>query len=197
MKITKLTAQVKNKDRVNVFIDGVYEFSLTLNELLEYKLKVGKELDNSEISLLKKVSANGKLKTQTIDWLLRRPHSEKELTSYLKKKNIDSHEISDIVELMQLRKYQNNQTFTYWWIEQRLASNKSKKYITQELLGKGIKRQDIEDVFSQFNFTEEDQIKKLVNKKNLLKKYPDHQKLIGYLLRQGFGYDSIKSFMNR
>lgn len=197
MQITKLATQVKNTDRVNVFIDGIYEFSLSLNELLEHKLKVGQELDSSQIELLKKVSTKGKLKTQTIDWLFRRPHSEQELVSYLKRKKVDSNEISEIVELMKARKYQDNNSFTIWWIDQRLSSNKSKKYITQELLTKGIKRSEIEDAFKKFSLSEEKQIENLVKKKNLTKKYPDEQKLVTYLLRQGFSYDSIKNFMNR
>ena len=45
MTITKISAQVKNPDRVSIYIDGVYSLSLNLDQLLVEKLKFGLELD--------------------------------------------------------------------------------------------------------------------------------------------------------
>ncbi|MDQ5958652.1 MAG: regulatory protein, partial [Patescibacteria group bacterium] len=89
MKITKLSVQVKNTDRVNVFIDNKYTLSLTLNQILEQKLKVGLELDQSDVNILQKLSQDGKVRARALEWVLLRPHSQKELKQYLQKKQID------------------------------------------------------------------------------------------------------------
>ena len=42
--ITALTAQVRNADRVNVFIDGTYDFSLDVAQVVDCGVKVGRML---------------------------------------------------------------------------------------------------------------------------------------------------------
>ena len=44
MKITALKQQIKNPERVSIFVDEKYAFSLSLDELVKYKLKNGDEL---------------------------------------------------------------------------------------------------------------------------------------------------------
>ena len=61
MKITALKQQIKNPERVSFFIDAKYEFSLSLNELVKYKLKTGEELTAADVKKYKKISADGKI----------------------------------------------------------------------------------------------------------------------------------------
>ena len=86
MRITAIKQQVKNPERVSIFVDGRYEFSLSLDELLQQKLKNGQELDLADVKRLKKVSDDGKLRTRALEWLLGRPHSTRELKDYLYRK---------------------------------------------------------------------------------------------------------------
>ena len=46
MKITTIKQQVKNPERASIFVDGKYSFSLSLNELVAEKLKIGQEIDD-------------------------------------------------------------------------------------------------------------------------------------------------------
>ena len=78
MKITAIKAQQKNPDRVSVFADGTYVFSLTIDQVLQTGLKRGIEIGQAELDTYKKLSADGKLKARTYEWLLGRPHSTKE-----------------------------------------------------------------------------------------------------------------------
>ena len=68
MKITKLTAQIKNPDRINVFGDGKYVFSLDIAQITELNVRVGRELDPGDVKFLLKESEFGKyyLKALTI-----------------------------------------------------------------------------------------------------------------------------------
>ena len=89
MKITSIKQQVKNDSRVSIFVDGKYSFSLTLDQLLEEKIKKDDEIDESRLKKLKKLSDEGKLKTRSMEWLMNRPHSTKEFSDYLYRKKSD------------------------------------------------------------------------------------------------------------
>ena len=85
-RVTDLKQALKDKNRINVYIDGEFEFSLDLSQVVDFGLKIGKILTAKEISDLKSASEFGKLYNSTLAWLLSRPHSEKELKTYLKEK---------------------------------------------------------------------------------------------------------------
>ncbi len=192
MKITKITGQIKNPDRANIFIDGTYSFSLTLSQVIDNKVKVGLELDEAELNVLKKISDYGKLKMRTIEWLYIRPRSSQELRMYLKKKNVDTEDSTKLINEISKLGYQDDFRFTTWWVEQRKAKNKSNRFISNELRSKGIDSGTISDALNDSGETDEARMINLINKKNLLQKYPEKQKLVTYLMRQGFSYDVIK-----
>ena len=105
MKITKLTSQIKNPDRVNVFIDTKYSFSLTLNQLLEQKVKVGTELTERDIKRLTKLSEDGKLRARALEWVLLRPRYAREIKKYLQKKGVEQALIDAILVDFAEKKY--------------------------------------------------------------------------------------------
>ncbi len=193
MKITKISAQVKNPDRVSIYIDGVYSLSLNLDQLLVEKLKVGLELDESRVEQLKKLSTIGKIRMRTIEWLYIRPRSEKELVTYLKKKQLSDEDTTVLIKDMQDKEYQNDLKFAIWWRDQRLLKNKSKRYIAQELRLKGLDTVTVNNVMLELD--DKQSLADLIDKKRLLTKYPDRQKLALYLMRQGFDYPLIKEYL--
>lgn len=85
-QITDLRQAVKDKTRINVFINNKFRFSLTLEELTDAKLKVGQELTDEEITELQTLSDFGKLYQRELEYALTRPHSEKEVRDHLKNK---------------------------------------------------------------------------------------------------------------
>jgi len=89
MKITSIKQQVKDPERVSIFVDGKYSFSLNLSELVSQKLKNNQELSEADIKRLRKISEDGKLKARALNWLLMRPHSEREFRDYLKRKKAE------------------------------------------------------------------------------------------------------------
>lgn len=193
MLITKISQQVKNPDRANIFVDGKYSFSLNLNQVLETKIKVNLELNDADLKKLKKLSDDGKLKMRALEWLTLRPHSKKELTDYLKRKKLDKEQIEIFVKDFQKMGYQNDENFTKWWVDQRLNKQKSFRFIRQELISKGIPREQTDEILGEFS--EKELLKKLIIKKRKLTKYQDDKKLNEYLLRQGFNYSLVKELL--
>jgi hypothetical protein len=97
MKITSIKQQVKNAERVSVFVDGKYTFSLSLDELLAHKLKTNDELGAHDVKKFKKISADGKLRARALEWLMSRPRSEREFRDYLYRKKAETEQIENLV----------------------------------------------------------------------------------------------------
>lgn len=85
-KITELKLAVRDKNRVNVFLGSEFAFSLDIAQVVDFGLKVGQKLSDKEIKELERASEFGKLYTNTLEWVLTRPHSVKETRDHLKKK---------------------------------------------------------------------------------------------------------------
>ena len=87
-KITDLRVGVRDENRVNVFLDGKFAFSLTIEQVADFKLKRGSILSEAEISKIQKASDFGKLFQRSLEYALSRPHSEREIRDYLKRKKM-------------------------------------------------------------------------------------------------------------
>ena len=87
-KVTDLRVGVRDENRVNVFLDGKFAFSLTIQQVSDFKLKRGSILSEDEISKIQKASDFGKLFQRSLEYALSRPHSEKEIRDYLKRKKM-------------------------------------------------------------------------------------------------------------
>ena len=102
MKITNIKQGVKNLNRVNIFIDGKYNFSLDIAQLVDFKLKVGQEITETELAEYQQASDFGKLYQRTLEWVLIRPRSVKETREYLyrfdNKKRVESSFCSCIIQ---------------------------------------------------------------------------------------------------
>lgn len=192
MIITNLKSGVKNPNRVNVFVDSEYAFSLDISQVVDLKIKVGREISEEELLDFKKASEYGKLYQRALEWVLLRPRSEKEVNDYLYKKiyekKLDKNYINSIVEKLKERKYLNDVKFAEWYVENRFVKKGvSKKRLKMELMKKGISQETIEEVLEKRN--DEEEILKMVAKKR--GKYTD-EKLVAYLVRQGFSYSEVK-----
>lgn len=193
MIVSAIKQQVKNPNRVNVFIDGKYTFSLSLDELLAERLKKDQQIDEARLKVLKKLSADGKLRTRTLEWLLNRPHSTRELRDYLYRKKADPALTEKLVKEFAARKYLNDEAYGHWLVELRKRAGKSNRAIRAELFKKGLSRQIADEVLATKTNGEEERLKKLIAKKQRLPRYrSDPQKLAKYLVNQGFDWSLVK-----
>jgi len=204
MKITSISVQQRDKNRVNVSIDGKYRFSLDLSQVTELGIKTGNEYTEAELADLENESQFGKLYMRALEYSLMRPHSQYELSQYLYRKTRDtrtkegsirkgvSKVLTERVYARIIEKgYVNDEAFARYWIENRqLRKGISKRKLQAELASKGVDRSIVESLLSETERTDEDELQKIIEKK--AGRYDDEQKLVAYLARQGFSYDDIK-----
>ena len=205
MKITSIGIQARDKNRVNVSVDGKYRFSLDVFQLGSLGIKVGAEYDEAEIVALEQESRFGKLYARALDYCFMRPHSSKEVRDYLYRKTMPTRtktgELKEgvsvelttrVFDRLVEKGYINDQAFARGWIENRsLTKGASRRKLSAELSAKGIDRSITEQLLGETERTDADELQKVILKKR--SRYPDEQKLIAYLARQGFSYDDIKS----
>ena len=212
MKITDISIQAKNADRVNVSIDGKFRFSLDIYQVGQLGIKVGKEYDESEIAEIENESAFGKLYSRALEYCLMRPHSAREVKDYLWRKTratkyktrdgqIKEREGASELNATRTfnrlaeRGYIDDEKFAKFWVENRnLTKGTSRRKLTAELRAKGVEGSIIESIFADSDRSDEDELRKVLAKKR--SKYADEQKLVAYLARQGFSYDDIKTALS-
>jgi regulatory protein len=219
MKVTKISQQVKRPDRYSIYIDEKYYFSLNEYQLAGSGLRVGKELTEDELQEFANESQFGKAYERTLNYVMIRPRSEKEIKDYLTrtymypkpksyvnkktgervflKQEVDKASVQQIIDRVTQRLtdkgYIDDEKFTKSWVQSRMMHKKpSKRKLEQELYAKGIDQTIIATVLQNEELNEKSNMLKLVNKKRKLVRYQDDQRLIAYLLRQGFNYEDIK-----
>jgi regulatory protein len=197
MKVTAIKAAVKTPGRFNVFIDGEYSFSLNESQILETGIRLNKEYSKAEIKNLKNDSEFGKAYARALDYIVRRPRSEKEIRDYAFRKKWEPRTRDQVIKKLLSTGYLNDEKFAESWVRNRaLGKPISERKLRLELRQKGVELEIIEKVLkTQEYFNEEKALKKLIEKKR--RQYDDEKKLINYLLRQGFGYSDIKSELKR
>ena len=188
LKITDIRQAVKNENRVNVFVNGKYSFSLDIAQVVDLHVKKGMVISGEQLEEFKKASEFGKLYQRTLEWSLTRPHSEREVNDYLYKKiyerKLDKNYIGLIIEKLKAKRYVDDEAFARWYVENRFVKKGiSRKKLSMELMKKGVAREIIDTVLDLRN--DEEEIKKIIAKKRA--KYDD-DKLIAYLCRQGFDF---------
>lgn len=194
MKITAIKAQVKNPERVSVYVDEKYAFSLNHTQLLEQRLRTGLEIDQLRLDELKHVSEQGKAYERALNYVMIRPRSVREMQQYAKRKQWSPEDTQLIIDKLITRGYLNDRAFARSWVESRkLTKNYSSRKLKLELKQKGVADGVISETFETAEYNEQAALKALVTKKRKLSRYKnDPQKLMQYLARQGFDYDDIK-----
>ena len=194
-RITDLRQGVKNENRVNVFVNGKYSFSLDISQVVDFHLKKGLEISAEQLEEYKKASEFGKLYQRTLEWVLTRPRSVRETNDYLFKKTfekkLDKNYIDRIIEKLVEKKYLDDAKFAAHYVENRFVKKGiSQKRLRMELMKKGVVSSIIDEVLGGRN--DEEEIKKMILKKR--GRYDD-EKLTAYLCRQGFDYQLVKDLV--
>jgi len=220
LKITDIKAAVKNENRVNIFVNNKYSFSLDISQLVDLKIKVGQVITPDNLAEYKKASEYGKAYQRALEWTLTRPHSERELREYLKRRKITiaakerqkiyqaekqtgqkpcrnvsrpEYDFDDLIVKRLLEKgYINDRKFAEYYVENRFVKKGiSRRRLEMELVKKGVESNIINDILDTRD--DDAEILKIIQKKR--HKYPDNDKLIAYLVRQGFQFQQAREMV--
>ena len=208
MKITALKTQVRDKSRINVSVDGKYRLSLDLLQVVELGLRTGMEISEEKLLALEEESQYGKLYTRSLEYVLTRPRSQREMRDYLYRKTRDtptkigtmrkgvSKQLTErVFDRLFEKGYLNDEKFARFWVENRnVRKGSSIRKLQSELSAKGVNSEIISLVLEDSDRNDLEELGKIIVKK--ASKYDDTQKLIAYLARQGFRYSDIQQALS-
>jgi len=197
MKITAIKPQQKIRNRYSIYCDDRYSFSVSESMLLEQGLVAGQELTKSDLEKYKKLSSEDNWFNRALRYAAIRNHSQWEIQQYLKRKAISEEQSVIILRRLTKLGFIDDNNFARSWVEnRRLLKPVSRRRLELELRQKHVSSEVIEIALEEDIADEREVLKTLIDKKRQQGSYKDDQKLMGYLSRQGFSYDDIKTAMS-
>lgn len=196
-KITKIEIQKRNKERVNVFLDGEYAFAISAELVYKEGLKVNSEIDSEKIGIIAKQENFIKCKESALRIIERAYKTEKEVRDKLKLKEYDDNSIEKSIKFLKEYNFINDNNYTKAFINDKLKTMGSQK-IKYSLIQKGVSKEIIENELSNLNKENEKDTALNIAKKKLIsirKKENDNYKISGklyrYLISKGYESDVI------
>lgn len=188
--------QQKNKNRVNVYLDGLFGFGINLDNFVLLNLRINQELTQEEIEKIVRKAEFQKSLDKVLRFATVRPRSEKEIRDYFKRKKYHISIYDSLLEKLKHFELLDDFKFAKWWVDQRLQFRaKSKRVLQIELRQKGITKEIIDEVLEGTIIDEEKMAKDLLSKKEYkwknLEPREARQKMSQYLAGKGFGWDII------
>lgn len=195
-RITAIKPQ-KDKTRVNVYVDGKFSFGIDLENFVKANIKIEKEISAVELQKLIDTSNFQKIYLKSVNFASIRPRSRYEVSSWMKRKKVDESIQKKLFKKLEKLSLLNDENFTKWWVEQRIAFRpRSKRALKMELRQKGVDRELVEKVLGESEIDEKKQAKDLYDKNKYKWERFDEEvrkkKAAGFLARKGFSWEVIK-----
>lgn len=185
--ITGFEAQKRNKKRVNVYIDGEFSLSVSIDEAVG--LRKGQTLSDEDIDALQAQDASQRAVDAAARLLSLRPRSAAEVRQNLTRKGIATPVIDEAIERLTTMGYLDDRAFAEFWVKERNASKPlGTRALRYELRQKGIAGTIIDDVLDDQDETATavEAARKHLRRVRGLTRSEARKKLTAQLARKGF-----------
>lgn len=200
-RVTSIEFQQKNKDRVNLYVDGKYLISMYTEMVYKYNISLDSEIDREKLTEIIKADDYEKAKNKALNYISRLERSEKKVRERLEGE-FDQEIIERVIEFLKKYSFIDDRRYA-----NRLATNAIKykrigrNRIKRDLYIKGLDTPMIEKTISEINGDEELENAIYLAEKKLSKIKSDNKmlirtKLYQHLSYKGFSYDTINSAIN-
>ena len=196
--ITKIEVQKRNKDRVNIYLDNEYAFSISMELVYKESLKPKMEIDVERLKDIADKEGYLKCKNTALRIIERSFKTEKEMRDKLKEKEYTDNQIEKTIEFLREYNFINDESYVKAYINDKLASRGRQK-IKYDLIKKGVDRNLIDEKLSCIDSDDEKNTAfNLAKKKyNSIKKsesdtYKLSGKLYRFLMSKGYNYELVK-----
>jgi regulatory protein len=196
--VTALEVQKRNKERVNVYLDG--EFAFGLNLLEASQLHKGQQLTESQIAALTSQDTVQKAYERALRFLGTRPRSIAEVRRNLTKKEIPPAMIDAVIERLEAHAYVDDVAFAQYWINNRQQFRpRGSRALRFELREKGIDSKIIDEALAELDASEAAYQAAKDKARHLSKLEPREfrEKLGAFLARRGFDYGTVREVTDR
>lgn len=192
-EITTIQAQVKDKERCNIYLDGQFYCGLKAETVYRYQLQVGQKIEQSRLEEIQFENEKMQALDKAFSYLSATMKTERQMRDYLCKKGYLPSVCDYVLEKLYYYKLLDDKLYTKQYIKSA-SKTKGARRISLELRQKGVDVDMIDDALITIEDAEE-------RAKEVLAKYMRHKantkenlaKAFRYLLSRGFNYDDVKS----
>lgn len=189
--ITDLSHQKKNKDRVNVYIDGSFACGLDALTVVKNRLTVGTEIDEDELAAIQRESEGGRAFERAVKYASVRSRTKKELRTFLRDKGYAPATIADLVNKLTEYGFCDDTRFCREYVAAYKGKNGVNK-IRAELTKLGAEAEAMEAALEEIDGQEEVAFAAAERYIRTHSKF-DMRKLKAHLYARGFNGDDISA----
>lgn len=189
--------ELPNKRR-RVILDDESSLTLYAGELRKYGMKTGEEVPEAAMDEIMNEVLPKRAKMRCLNLLKNRPYTEQRIREKLREGGYPAGIIDDTIEYLRELKLINDIDYARNYLRCKSAT-KSMRQIRNDLMIKGINKNDIEAAISEAEeydeiSAEDEAIERLIYKKHYDRAradYEQRQKMRAYLYGKGFSMDAI------
>ncbi len=201
-RVTALTRQRRDPERINIFLDGAFAFGLGAEVVLREGLAIGDELTAADVGRLRSLDESGKATSTALALLARRPRSEREVRDRLRQKDYGDAAIDEAIGRLEGWGYLDDAAFARFWVENRVANKpRGERLMAQELWRKGVARPVVQEAIAAAEIDETQAALSVARAKLRAYRGLDpsvaRRRLAAYLVRRGFGYDVVRQVLDQ
>lgn len=186
--ITEISVQKKDKNRVNVCVDGEFAFALEKLTAVEHGLKTGAEIDEASVLALTEESECERAFRRSVGYIARRMRTEAEIENYLAAKNFSESVIRKTQDKLRKYGYLGDDNFARTYISV-YGDRRGKKRIRCELERMGVDEKTVESALGALG--DQREAASAAAEKYLRTHDYDYRKLSAHLASKGFEWEDI------
>lgn len=200
--ITKIEAQKKNQERVNIYVDDEFFMAIFKELVFTFNLKKGDTIDKDNLESILRNEMFIKAKNKALNILSKADQSENKIKEKLST-DFEEDVIEDVLEFLRKYNFINDELLAQKIVNTNINLNKcGKNKIKQNLYNKGINRETISEAINDIDYdTEFENAMYLAKKRYERVKNEDkrkiYQKISQHLAYKGFNYEIIKRVLNK
>jgi len=200
--ITKIEAQKRKEDRVNIYVDEKFFMAIYKELVFTFNLKKGDNIDEEYLKKILKDEMFLKGKNKALNILSKASQSEKKIREKLNE-DFEEDTIDDVIDFLKKYNFINDGELASKIVNTNVNLNKyGKNKIKQNLYNKGIEKSAIDEAISEIDYDAEfENALYLAQKRYDRVKNEDpkkaYAKIANHLAYKGFNYDIIKSVLNK
>jgi regulatory protein len=201
-EITALEPQ-KRKGRLNIFVDGQFVIGVGEAVAADLGLRVGREITPEKLREIGSAEEVQKALDSALGLLEVRARAKREIETRLSQKGIEESIIAIVVAKLVKLGLLDDAQFAAQWVEAKTRVGGSRpigrRRLSSELYAKGVAKEQIADAVDVVSNADElalaraaasKKVRVVPSDREALQK--ERQKLMGFLQRRGFGWETVK-----
>lgn len=194
MKITKIERAKKNREKVNIFVNGEYSFSTYDQLLLKFDIFAGKDVDEKWIESVEKETQIFDSKRYLYRILSKKRYTENQIREKLFLRKVDREIIERLLEEFKVNGLIDDGEYIKDYLDYLKSQQKySKKEIESKLFLKF--KKGLDNVFvkeSLDSYDEKKVLENLLRREKLL-----DEKVVQKYYRKGFDFEDVRDIFNK